>query len=298
MGFDPSGPVLTLAAHHGRARTLTHPGSDRPRTGPAASASAGAARAPHASPRDPTVRPRDGTYARARARGQSRSVPDPRPARLRRPGDRAIIPGRRGALRPFGVRGDRRDCRPDPAPRRGGRPDHRARRLRRGRRVCDRGARPGIAVARRQRRVVPPEQARGRLRARRKDGRAPRIHRHRPVAHRGLWHHRGRRGGRRARWGAGRDRLGSSRSPRRRRAARCPIVHPAVCGYPCPELCGTGVAFKLAQALGAADRRGGSRAGCARDGRRPDAAPRREPGPRARGPARARQYRQARVCGR
>ncbi len=31
----------------------------------------------------------------------------------------------------------------------------------------------------------------------------------------------------------------------------CPIVHPAVCGYPCVELCGTGVAYKLAQALGA-----------------------------------------------
>jgi single-stranded-DNA-specific exonuclease len=31
----------------------------------------------------------------------------------------------------------------------------------------------------------------------------------------------------------------------------CPIVHPAVCGYPCPELCGTAVAFKLAEALGA-----------------------------------------------
>ncbi len=31
----------------------------------------------------------------------------------------------------------------------------------------------------------------------------------------------------------------------------CPIVHPAVCGYPCEELCGTGVAYKLAEALGA-----------------------------------------------
>ena len=28
-----------------------------------------------------------------------------------------------------------------------------------------------------------------------------------------------------------------------------PIVHPAVCGYPCPELCATGVAYKLAGAL-------------------------------------------------
>jgi single-stranded-DNA-specific exonuclease len=32
----------------------------------------------------------------------------------------------------------------------------------------------------------------------------------------------------------------------------CPVVHPTVCGYPCPQLCGTGVAYKLAQALGAA----------------------------------------------
>jgi single-stranded-DNA-specific exonuclease len=31
----------------------------------------------------------------------------------------------------------------------------------------------------------------------------------------------------------------------------CPIVHPAVCGYPCTDLCGTAVAYKLAQALSA-----------------------------------------------
>jgi single-stranded-DNA-specific exonuclease len=29
----------------------------------------------------------------------------------------------------------------------------------------------------------------------------------------------------------------------------CPVIHPVVCGYPCEELCATGVAYKLAQAL-------------------------------------------------
>ncbi len=35
------------------------------------------------------------------------------------------------------------------------------------------------------------------------------------------------------------------------RLPECEIVHPGVCGYPCVDLCGTAVAYKLAQALGA-----------------------------------------------
>jgi single-stranded-DNA-specific exonuclease len=41
-----------------------------------------------------------------------------------------------------------------------------------------------------------------------------------------------------------------------------PIVHPAICGYPCPDLCATAVAYKLAQALEAA-----APLNAARDGR-------------------------------
>ncbi len=54
----------------------------------------------------------------------------------------------------------------------------------------------------------------------------------------------------------------------------CPIVHPAVCGYPCQELCGTGVAFKLARGARRADGRRGHRAGGAGHGGGPDAAAR------------------------
>jgi single-stranded-DNA-specific exonuclease len=36
------------------------------------------------------------------------------------------------------------------------------------------------------------------------------------------------------------------------RLPRAPVVHPTVCGYPCRELCATGVAYKLAQAVFAA----------------------------------------------
>ena len=47
---------------------------------------------------------------------------------------------------------------------------------------------------------------------------------------------------------------------------RAPIVHPALCGYPCPDLCATAVAHKLAQALFEAAGRGADgRALMARD---------------------------------
>jgi single-stranded-DNA-specific exonuclease len=42
---------------------------------------------------------------------------------------------------------------------------------------------------------------------------------------------------------------------------RAPIVHPALCGYPCPELCATAVAHKLAEALWEAAQRDGAGAG-------------------------------------
>jgi single-stranded-DNA-specific exonuclease len=45
---------------------------------------------------------------------------------------------------------------------------------------------------------------------------------------------------------------------------RAPIVHPALCGYPCPDLCATAVAYKLAQGLWSAA--GGSAAGAAQRG--------------------------------
>jgi single-stranded-DNA-specific exonuclease len=44
---------------------------------------------------------------------------------------------------------------------------------------------------------------------------------------------------------------------------RAPIVHPAICAYPCRDLCATAVAFKLADAVVGACARGDAGAGCA-----------------------------------
>jgi single-stranded-DNA-specific exonuclease len=42
------------------------------------------------------------------------------------------------------------------------------------------------------------------------------------------------------------------------RLPRAPLVHPALCGYPCPDLCAAAVAYKLAQALLQATAAGGA----------------------------------------
>ena len=109
---------------------------------------------------------------------------------------------------------------------------------------------------------------------------APGGARHAAADHRRLRDHGGRggRAGARARaW-----RWSSPTTTRRARTACCrdaPIVHPALCGYPCAELCATAVAYKLAQALYAGARarrerelRARPRPGGARDDRRRRAA--------------------------
>ena len=118
--------------------------------------------------------------------------------------------------------------------------------------------------------------------------------RHGAADHRRLRDHRRRRGR------AARARSGStSSSPTTTRRAPtgalpdAPIVHPAVGGYPCPDLCAAGVAYKLAAALLAGAGRDPAQADArprprgARHRGRLRAAARREPPARARGAARA-----------
>ena len=153
-----------------------------------------------------------------------------------------------------------------------GQPDHRPRRLRRRRRLRDddpgrRPARAGRGV-----RLADPRPDRRRLRPMRRQRREAGGAWHRAADHRRLRHHRGRGGG--AGSGAGDGGGGHRPPPTRGRLPDCPILHPSVDGYPFAELCGTAVAWKLAQALGRSDR--GSRPGRACDCRRRGAAGRGE----------------------
>ena len=144
------------------------------------------------------------------------------------------------------------------------------------------------ARARRRVRLADPRAPGGRLRAHRGDGRAARRARHLAAGHRRL---RDRLGRRRStpRTAAGIEVIVTDHHQPGERLPDCPILHPALSGYPFAELCATGVAYKLAVALrgaeAAAER---ARPGRAGDGRRPGAAAGREPRagpPRARGRA-------------
>ena len=79
----------------------------------------------------------------------------------------------------------------------------------------------------------------------------------------------------------------------------CPILHPALGGYPFPELCATGVALQalLGALLGAGAAEARARPGRARHGRRPGPAARREPGPGATRARRSRAGAPARPAG-
>ena len=138
--------------------------------------------------------------------------------------------------------------------------DHRPRRLRRRRRLLDGDPRP-------RRCATSAPTCDWYLPSRTEDGyglsrghrRAPRRARDEAARHRRLRDHR-RRGGRarRARAGHRRRRHRPPHAARRRR--RCPTRRssiPALCGYPCPDLCAAGVALQA--------RRGAAVAAPARD---------------------------------
>ena len=124
---------------------------------------------------------------------------------------------------------------------------------------------------------------RGGLRPERPDADAARRGGLRPRADRRLRHHRRRRG--RARRGRSGSRSSSPTTTGRPTAfPACPVVATLKGDYPFTGLCGTGVVWKLAQALlgaGASVSRAPPRHRRARDGRRRRAARRREPRARA-----------------
>ena len=177
----------------------------------------------------------------------------------------------RGA-RPECVRRDRASARDDRAPRARRQPDRRARRLRRRRRVRHRDHGPRAACAGGGRRLVPARPARPTAtacRSRRSTACARdtgllvtvdcAITAVEEVA---------------AARAAGVDVVVCDHHAPRAdgRLPDCEIVHPGLCGYPCVDLCGTGVAYKVAQALGAPGVERRHRARGAGHGCRPDAA--------------------------
>ena len=121
--------------------------------------------------------------------------------------------------------------------------------------MLDRDPRARAAHARRRRRLVPAEPHRRRLRPRAATVERLAARGDRAAGHGRLRDHR-RRGGRARAGGRGMDVVVTDHHAPRADGALpdAPIVHPRLGGYPCPDLCAAGVAYKLA--AGAAGRRG------------------------------------------
>ena len=255
LAADPSGPGLRC--RHARGALSREPPRCRagaraldPVARPAAAARSGAGPAP----RDPRLRPRGRAGARARARRSAMSLAQVLVRRgLGDPARRASS-WSRGAPRPGRVRRDRPGGRArsgaTSAP---GSADHRPRRLRRrrGLRHGDHGPRAALAGRRRRAGSCPAgsRTATG-SRSARSSGWPTRGTRLLITVDCGITAVEEVA----AATAAGLDVVVTDHHAPRADGALpdCPIVHPAVCGYPCPELCGTAVAYKLAQALGAA----------------------------------------------
>ena len=128
-------------------------------------------------------------------------------------------------------------------------------------------------------RLVHPRPPRRRLRAHGAGRRAPARAGHRAADHHRLRHHLRRRGRRGA--GAGMEVIVTDHHQPGEGLPDCPVIHPEVSGYPCADLCATGVAYKLSAGAARRRRRRRPGSGGARDRRRPGPAARREPHARA-----------------
>ena len=133
-----------------------------------------------------------------------------------------------------------------------GETDLRPRRLRRRRHLRDGARGPDAERARRRRHLAPAEPVRGGLRRLGRDDRAPRRGGRQADPHGRLRDHRRRPRSSEARR-LGVDMIVTDHHRPGETLPDCPIVATRPSDYPFPDLCGTGVVVKLAQALLGAD---------------------------------------------
>ena len=195
---------------------------------------------PAAGRRAPAPRARRQRRAGAGARA-------PRPGRAERARARSWRPTRstHHARSRASARPSRRSSRTS----RAGTADHDPRRLRRRRHLLDGDPRARAARARRRRRLLPARPRRDGYGLSERHGAAARGARHALLVTRDCAITAVEEVALGARARACAVVVTDHHSPRADGALpRAPIVHPALCGYPCAELCATAVAYKLAQA--------------------------------------------------